>query len=139
MCLNITAGSFIAKRNITVYKIARKSLAIEGDYFAPYRGSQYVIGSPMEAEMHGYDNDIEEGLHSFANYSSAVEHCDELQQQNLGVEYVVMKAIIPKGAEYYEGKFVYWSGYASNKLTIVRELNRWDRFVGLVRPMRTFS
>ena len=79
-------------------------------FLTPYQLAIVKLGKTYtSALLRELDTAIEIGLHSFANYEDA---------KNNGSG-VVVKCIIPKGAEYYEGTFDRSKSYASNRLKYV--------------------
>lgn len=55
------------------------------------------------------------GLHSITDLNDCIE--------NTGINNVVVKCIIPKGSEYYEGMWWDYKGYASNCIKYVEIIN----------------
>lgn len=76
----------------------------------PYRDFIVEIGKTYNSEFVKYDESIHEGLHSYKNLEDA--------KNNYNGIYV--ECIIPKGSKYYEGKFIDYDAYASDKLTYVK-------------------
>jgi len=60
------------------------------------------------------------GLHSFKSKKSCKE---DMIDAGHWKNYIV-KCIIPKGSEYYEGTFDENKGYASNRITYVKKLHK---------------
>ena len=108
MCLIATSGRLVAQWDIVCYK------TLDTDMKSIYYEFQYELGRIYEGELEepNEDNRLWVGFHSY-----------ELKSDAIRVSKVwggtAWKCVIPKGAEYYEGK-----GYelASNKIIIVEEL-----------------
>jgi len=78
-------------------------------YVTPYQREVVEIGKTYISDLDTETNNIEIGLHSFV-------HFNNLPARN---ENVFVKCIIPKGSQYYKGKFDFDDSYASDKLTYV--------------------
>lgn len=76
-----------------------------------YRNFLIKVGKTYNSELIKRDNYIHQGLHSFKNLDDT---------KKFSVVKICAECIIPKGSEYYEGKFGDWDAYASNKLTYVK-------------------
>jgi hypothetical protein len=74
----------------------------------PFKNFKVIIGETYTSELIKDEaGNVHEGLHSFRSY------------KNLSNSGIIAKCIIPKGSQYYEGKFGKKISYASNKLTYV--------------------
>ena len=137
MCLRIAKDQEvkIAQEDIVCYKVLKSR---DNGLYSPYQQTLYKLGETMSAtigrpemmkilSIFGVDSNefkgIEEGLHSYADKESA----EQFRTGLIGMTLCV--AIIPKGAEYYEGTFdlfqgfkkFAWPSYVSNQL-IVKEV-----------------
>lgn len=110
MCLIPKASAKIAEKDIVVFKILVKYL--NGAYYSPWRDAPYEIEKLYTANIRYYerllyrvDEDpikttiIEEGLHAYTDYSTAIIASALLPQPGL----LVVKAIIPRGSMYVLG------------------------------------
>ena len=75
----------------------------------PYREFPIEIDKTYNSELIKKDGFVYEGLHSYKNLADAKESYVK----------IYVECIIPKGSEYYEGKFIDNDVYASDKLTYV--------------------
>lgn len=83
-------------------------------YATLYRRFPIEIGETYTSKLNKYGNVVGEGLHSFVNYKDAI---------NDGPG-VVVKCIIPKGSNYYLGKFNNRDSYASDTLKYVEIIDK---------------
>ena len=109
MCLIPKESAKIAEEDIVVYKLLLKCL--NDTYCSPWRGASYKIGKLYTANIRYHErlykvNDypiktkvIEEGLHTYIDYSTAVIASAFPPKPGL----FVVKAIIPKGSIYVLG------------------------------------
>ncbi len=82
-----------------------------------------VISSEFIGEFEVYRFNsyyISEGLHSCSDMKGANDIIESLKMYYFSVK--VFHAIIPKGSEYYEGKFAGYGSYVSSKLIITGEV-----------------
>lgn len=118
MCLLRTEPKKIAEEDVVCYKFLERSryFGIFGTKLkSPYRGVKYTLGKMKKSKLitekiflfHAPIVNI--GLHSFVDYDDVVEFIESS-------DYVVVKCIIPKGAEYILGLFDGFPSYASDKL-----------------------
>lgn len=147
MCLTISETDNqrkIAKEDIPCYKVMYKSMS--GNFlFSLYRYAPYVqheiatteLGFPDQVDFRAWE--ITDGLHSFVDYQHAKSHMDQgissIRPRNSEprlCEMFCYNAIIPKGAEYYEGRFNGGGSYASNQLIITEEFDFFhtDTYLG---------
>ena len=77
----------------------------------PYREFPIEIGKTYDSKLIKRDEYVHEGLHSFKNLDDA---------KKFFIVKICAECIIPKGSEYYEGKFSVSNAYASDKLTYVK-------------------
>lgn len=113
MCLKLKSISF--KRLALTDKICYKFLESDckGGYETPYRYLEVTIGETYKSTLRRTEcNEIEEGLHSFANYEDTKRKADNFSC-------VVAKCVIPRGSWYYKGEFSGYKSYASNQLKYV--------------------
>lgn len=128
MCLyleNNEVNAKIAEKDIKCYKVIKR--LDDGSYETPYRNYPIEIGETYESRLildEGYNfPKIEIGLHSFKSLKFCKKNIATLKflipfNEN---EYFIAECIIPKGGEYYEGKFnVFPNCYASNKIKYVK-------------------
>ena len=110
MYYNIYEGAKTLLRDIIVYKILSKYS--NGRYYSPWRGAPYEIGKLYTANIRYYERlfykvdeypikaiVIEEGLHAYIDYSTAVLTSAMVPTSRL----FVVKAIIPRGSMYVLG------------------------------------
>lgn len=136
MCLDLhksSRGILVAETDIVVYKYLK--IRSGGSLITPFQYSPVVIGETYESKLNvrlysdlNLDNDelpddlivgfVSEGLHSFGEFKNAYK-----QYKYDKCERVVVKCIIPKGSQYYIGKFDEHLSYASEKLTYVKKYN----------------
>jgi len=85
------------------------SLINNKNFITPYQRAEVALGNTYKSKLikERYDK-VHEGLHSFKHASSARENGDGR----------VVRCVIPKGSEYYEGLFG-GEGYASNTIKYV--------------------
>ena len=119
MCL-ITKNSdpYMAEHDITCYKIY---IYINGRYVSPYQKCNMPsINELVTTELQrSGDFYIEKGFHSFACLKDA-----EVEAEWFGVhghEVCIAKCIIPKGSNYYWGKFRDDYSYCSESF-IIKEI-----------------
>ena len=131
MCLHPKRGKdlvrFTVTEPITVYKCVTPSFS--GGYFFPpfFPHFQYRIGETAESVLetpktvfnlscsHGSTIGIDIGLHSVADLDAA---------QQLSRGGVVLECQIPIGAEAYHGSWIGIESYASNKLHVIKQVER---------------
>ena len=75
-----------------------------------YRNFPIEIGKTYHSKLIKKDEYVNQGLHSYKNL-------DEAKNSHAKI---YAECIIPKGSEYYEGKFGVSNAYASDKLTYVK-------------------
>lgn len=110
MCLIPKESAKIAEKDIVVYKVLSKYL--NGAYYSPWRDAPYEIGKLYTANIRYYERlshkvdeyllkttVIEEGLHAYIDYSTAVLTSAMVPIPGL----FVVKAIIPRGSMYVLG------------------------------------
>lgn len=128
MCLTLTEHSKlkVAEEDIVCYKVAIKDN--DGDCFVtPFRGMTYKLGELYSTSIGwprkiGSINIINEGFHSFTCKEDAYK-CAKFEAPTFeGTNMVVVKCIIPKGANYIEGMFVQYPNYVSNKIICEKEV-----------------
>lgn len=132
-------------------------LRTEGGYYSPFWGHVYTVGELYTArigvERINYDVStlkrwnldsfyqigeeecrftvpvIEQGLHSFANYSDAQKFINN--RGNRSYTYVILKCVIPAGSVAFLGKWTYnddvstyctIDSYASENLRVIEEM-----------------
>jgi hypothetical protein len=121
MCLHIKHKKYTvprkAARNITVYKVLECSQH-RTELVSPFWGYHYNLGElvtvdrdawNMQRHSAKYDRMVHAGLHAYRTKERAMEAAQSCTNA------AVFKAIIPKGAYYYVGKY---SECASNKLLV---------------------
>ena len=123
MCLTnlTTKKAKTAKEDIPCFKV------LDNYLFSPYQNLRYCIGNKMSTKdtiRPNEDGAVNRGLHSFMELGDA--------QTELSIwvmkEVVVYKAVIPKGAKYFEGVSNMFDGlyfrksYASNELIVLEKL-----------------
>jgi hypothetical protein len=104
--------SWVFDQNVSSLVIKHEEV-LSGGLVTPYRNYPVVIGETYQSDLvvvddRGIGNEVEVGLHSFKHESD----CKKF-------DLVLVKCIIPKGSEYYEGFFKDYESYASNQLKYV--------------------
>jgi hypothetical protein len=79
-------------------------------FSTPYRNVEIKIGEIYKSKLIKYDSLIDEGIHSFKNLKDANYFASFDEKR------IVAKCIIPKGSEYYVGKYGDYVSYASDTL-----------------------
>lgn len=116
MCL-ITNNSkpLIAKKNIAVYKILDK------DMYSIFYGYEYKLNqlnkTHINIEKAGHLFKINSGFHAYHNKIDVIDHFFKHHLNHS--YYMICKAVIPKGSEYYIGDD---RDIVSNQLIIKRRL-----------------
>lgn len=87
---------------------------IESKYVTPYQHAIIEIGETYYSELVREKNEVNIGLHSFVARISAIEDGNGL----------VVKCVIPKGSEYYLGKFNGVDSFASNSLKYLEIISK---------------
>lgn len=138
MCLILTENSEIkvAKEDIVCYKVVRKTdlgLYESEFYIYPYTMGTLntsVPGITINTFYHGisgcitgYKPVVETGFHSFTCKKDAYEYavCAANRMTNK-IHMVVVKCIIPKGANYIEGIYEVYPNYVSDKIICLGEI-----------------
>lgn len=116
----------IAKTDIVVYKHLLRNTKTKA-MLTSYRKFPVEIGSSYSSKfkIHKYDatldlhDEISVGLHSFRTLKACREdgNLEKRWKTNDETEMVICRCVIPKGSEYYVGKFCYEVCYASNQIT----------------------
>ena len=126
MCLSnlTTKKAKTAKEDIICYK------TLDKDLYSPYRNHKYELGKDVTSDYPMTVDNIGSifcGLHSFKTFKDAkteLEIWAIVQFKTI----VIYKAIIPKGAEYFEGVSSMFNGgitrgaYASNQLIVLEKV-----------------
>lgn len=81
----------------------------------PYRDFKVEIGSEYTSEFTLVNNSVRKGLHAYKFLKDTKIYST--------TENVIVKCIIPKGANYYEGTFMGDEAYASDRLKYVEIIN----------------
>ena len=110
----------IAKKNISCYKILEKRNFGNRFLCSPYYNFHWKLGVEESTYLENLDQydivfQINEGFHSYITKKKAIDKKTIMLCNDISF---VFKAIIPKGAEYYENEFE----YVSNKLVIEKEV-----------------
>ena len=103
-------NSWVFDNTVTSIIINNKEV-VNLKIITPYRHFPIEVGKTYNSELIKRDNYIHQGLHSFKNLDDA---------KKFSVVKICAECIIPKGSEYYKGKFGDWDAYASDKLTYVK-------------------
>jgi hypothetical protein len=129
MCLSETTTKqpMIAEKDIICYKFLRQRESRGGlkTFHAPYQGNRYLFGklnTYVQVKL-DYDDEVEEGYHSFAKLKDAYEtaesrnrvHSFDLSKRR---DFVFV-CVIPKGTPYFEGEFRGRVSYASSQLKVL--------------------
>lgn len=128
MCIYVAKNTVkkIADRDIPCIKFLFEKEEEEDIWYSPYRFMLYKLGMLYETEIGEVKTRVSNGM----IYSSILEglHSFSLDgvSSNANLGFYVMcfafSAIIPKGAEYYEGQFGSDKSYVSNKLIVKGKL-----------------
>ena len=144
MCLTLTEKSEIkvAEEDIICYKVVRRLCS--GVYRSEYYGYLYETGILDKSafgditittrpcittyrsinfnyqDITGYEQVVERGFHSFTCKEDAYKYAERYRYS--AVSYVVVKCIIPKGANYIEGIYGEYPNYVSNKIICLGEI-----------------
>lgn len=102
-------NSWVFDNTVTSIIINNKEV-IDLKIVTPYRCFPIEVGKTYDSELIKKDEYIHEGLYSFKNLDEAKNSHAKLYAE----------CIIPKGSTYYEGKFIDYDSYASDKLTYVK-------------------
>ena len=125
MCLIPKASAKIAEKDIVVYKLLGK--CSNGVYYSPWRDAPYEIEKLYTTNIRYYERFlyevdgfpikttiIEEGLHAYIDYSTAVLKSMMVPISGL----FIVKAIIPRGSMYVLGV---GSEIVSTQLKLIEE------------------
>lgn len=118
MCLTLVTGNEKRKKaesDIIVYKYLYRRTT-SGLIFTPYRYFKMREGELYKSILTKNFNTIESGLHSFVNLSD----CKSVGvRDSIIYEVLICEFIIPKGAYYYEGNFIYIVSGKQHKLSSI--------------------
>lgn len=146
MCLTLTENSKlkVAEENIICYKVVHRLQP--GIYMSEFYNYLYETGtlnvSPFDDttittrpcitgyrsikfdyRVIGYEQIVERGFHSFTCKEDAYKYAKIVASRVLGeITTVVVKYIIPKGANYIEGTYEEYPNYVSDKIICVKEV-----------------
>lgn len=116
MCLANVGPRKIAEKDIVCYKFIKRW---EGKYIKPFQEVTVNIGKTYRSRILRlvYDwSKIDVALHSFTSKASVRAICKNYEHE-------IVKCIIPRGAHYYKGIFLYrehkYPSYASNLIKYV--------------------
>jgi hypothetical protein len=144
MCLSnlTTSNPIVAEEDIVVYKLLYRDPELR--YTTPYQnfpvkmGERYISKIDKLTVVGG--EIIGKALYSFAEIKGCKN--DSRDFHLISSSMVIARCIIPKGAEYYQGKFFEKTSFASNRLLYVeiiqekiiqetilgkRDLHRWKK------------
>lgn len=134
MCLSIKLFSRkqIAEQDIEVFKVLRSSPTGQPGWKTPYREVPVSFAFPMKARLSRGITSVNAGIHSYTTLEGANKAMAYMGDADFmwgwfePDTFRIFKAVIPKGAEYYEGFHEYtehrWTGsYASNQLIILNQ------------------
>ena len=138
MCLSRIKKRFITEDDIICYKIVKK---INNNYRSKFYNFPYKIGETYESKI--VDNfeyrwtgidyvlspTVEKALHSYKHLVNAKMALKE-RYEGGGSKLTILKCIIPKGSECYEGMFYQYinydyyafESYASDTIKIIEEI-----------------
>ena len=116
--LRIAIEDIICYKHVIVtnpwYKAGTKAYETSYQHFPIRIGKTYKSRLDRDFEV------INTGLHSFADIEDAIKDMkDEYKRCARYWNYTIVKCIIPKGAEYYVGRFEGMTSYASNRIKYV--------------------
>ena len=131
MCLTIPASinppkALIAKEDIVCYKLLRKYY--DGRIISPFQNIPYTLNElvnikKIEVIRRIGSTTIHAGLHSFGRQEDAFVCATHIFGMFEVFDYLVYKAIIPKGSKYYVGKFDCFNEcYVSDALFVTDEI-----------------
>lgn len=104
--------SNIAKEDVICYKIITTDIE-SGNYVSYYYSEKkWELNKVYCSSLGRYRDNVLEGFHSYANYQDALK----ILEQDMPLGCILVKCIIPKGANYYKGKQQDNDGYASNQI-----------------------
>lgn len=116
MCTYLT--DYIQKMAIEDVKTYKVVMVKDGEYYAPFRGQEYVYEpnipatAPLQTTLKQYKTptdryvaDVSYGIHSFRTVSSAIRYLNMIVRYspNRQKEYAILESEVPEGAHYYEG------------------------------------
>ena len=109
MCLEIKRDqkAEIAEEDIIVYKYLIED--DKGQFTTSFQYADVKIGETYTSELIISNNEVYNGLHSYANERNA-------ERQAISYREVLVQCTIPKGSIFYTGEFVGSKSYASNVL-----------------------
>lgn len=132
MCLSKISEKKIAEEDIVCYKIVHKFT--DKHYRTVFQGmkiflnTEYVDTTPKDDDSIGLTiSEINGGYyHTFKDKNKALKY-----SQYFGAAACVLKGIIPKGSEYYEGVYISiyqgnLSAYASKKIKYIEEVDPYN-------------
>lgn len=128
MCLSEISEKKIAEEDIVCYKIVHKFT--DKHYRTVFQGMKVFLNTEYTdtaSEDDFFPNEINGGYyHSFKDKNSTIKY-----SRFFGAPACVLKGIIPKGSEYYEGVYVsiydgVLPGYASKKIKYIEEINPYN-------------
>jgi hypothetical protein len=132
MCLSKISEKKIATKNIVCYKVVR--IYQKSNYmYTYYQEAIAELGETYFSNIIIEDDNgltVEKGLHSFTDLSYAMKFIKIRPDNYNYTKLLIIKCVIPKGAEYYEGKFIdhlygYISNsYASTELKYIKVVNK---------------
>jgi len=130
MCLVIKKNSKVktAKEDIICYKFVESKTYSPDIHFTPFKYRPIEIGCSYESELKveidlDANKSVEIGLHSFKTITDCIRYALPYVDNNDNE--TIVKCIIPKGSQYYEGKFISARCYASTAITYVEVIERY--------------
>lgn len=105
--------------SVTSLKIEDVEL-IDNEYFTEIMTEPIEIGNTYNSELVRIKDYVEEGLHSFVNLKDA-------RQQYYSNTIIIVECTIPKGSEYYKGK--YELKYKESCKSIASTQLRYDKII----------
>ena len=102
-------NSWIFDHTVTSIIINNKEV-IDLKIVTPYKVFPIEVGKTYDSKLIKKGEYVHQGLHSYKNLDEAKNSHAKLYAE----------CIIPKGSTYYEGKFIDYDSYASDKLTYVK-------------------
>lgn len=110
--------SNIAKEDVICYKIITTNIE-SGNYVSYYYSEMKWELNKVYCSSLGRCRDyVREGFHSYAHYQDALK----ILEQDMPLGCILVKCIIPKGANYYKGKQQDSDGYASSQIKMTEIL-----------------
>ena len=120
MCTDHLSAKQIATEDIVCYKHIMK---VGRKYVTSYQETPITFRKMMTSDVIVENPEgkswINVGLHSYIRQEEAEYQANSLSE-------VLVKCVIPKGSEYYEGRFLWDPAYVSNQLIYKRVIKNYQ-------------